>query len=41
MLTVTDWNDLVITDPGATGGMAPTVNVLLQNPASHGNFSRR
>lgn len=31
-------NDLVITDPGATGGMAPTVNVLLQNPASHGNF---
>jgi hypothetical protein len=31
-------NDLVITDPGATGGMAPTVNVLLQNPASHGSF---
>lgn len=31
-------NDLVITDPGATGGMAPTVNVLLQNPASHGTF---
>lgn len=31
-------NDLIITDPGATGGMAPTVNVLLQNPASHGSF---
>jgi hypothetical protein len=31
-------NDLVITDPGPTGGMAPTVNVLLQNPASPGTF---
>jgi len=31
-------NDLVITDPGPTGGAAPTVNVLLQNPASHGSF---
>jgi hypothetical protein len=31
-------NDLIITDPGATGGMAPTVNILLQNPASHGTF---
>jgi hypothetical protein len=31
-------NDLVITDPGPTGGMAPTVNVLLQDPANHGTF---
>jgi len=31
-------NDLVITDPGPTGGMAPTVNVLLQDPANHGQF---
>ena len=31
-------NDLVITDPGPTGGTAPTVNILLQNPASHGSF---
>jgi hypothetical protein len=31
-------NDLVITDPGATGGMAPTVNILLQDPANHGSF---
>jgi hypothetical protein len=31
-------NDLVITDPGPTGGMAPTVNILLQNPASAGTF---
>jgi hypothetical protein len=31
-------NDLIITDPGPTGGMAPTVNVLLQNPAAHGTF---
>jgi hypothetical protein len=31
-------NDLVITDPGPTGGMTPTVNVLLQNSASHGSF---
>jgi hypothetical protein len=31
-------NDLVITDPGPTGGMSPTVNVLIQNPASKGTF---
>jgi hypothetical protein len=31
-------NDLVITDPGPTGGMSPTVNVLLQNSANHGSF---
>jgi hypothetical protein len=31
-------NDLVITDPGPTGGMAPTVNILLQDPANHGGF---
>jgi hypothetical protein len=31
-------NDLVITDPGPTGGAAPTVNILLQNPASPGTF---
>jgi hypothetical protein len=31
-------NDLVITDPGPTGGMAPTVNILLQNPAAPGTF---
>jgi hypothetical protein len=31
-------NDLVITDPGPTGGMAQTVNILLQNPASPGTF---
>ncbi len=31
-------NDLVITDPGPTGGMAPTVNILLQNPVSPGTF---
>jgi trimeric autotransporter adhesin len=31
-------NDLVITDPGPTGGTAPTVNVLLQDPANHGTF---
>jgi hypothetical protein len=31
-------NDLVITDPGPTGGAAPTVNVLLQDPAHHGQF---
>jgi len=30
--------DLVITDPGPTGGMAATVNVLLQNSAKHGSF---
>lgn len=31
-------NDLVITDPGPTGGAAPTVNVLLQDPANLGQF---
>ncbi|MEA3142097.1 MAG: hypothetical protein QOK23_4266 [Gammaproteobacteria bacterium] len=31
-------NDLVITDPGPTGGMSPSAYVLLQNPASHGTF---
>jgi hypothetical protein len=31
-------NDLVITDPGPTDGSAPTVNILLQNSASHGSF---
>ncbi|HEY1314375.1 MAG TPA: VCBS repeat-containing protein [Steroidobacteraceae bacterium] len=31
-------NDLVITDPGPTGGAAPTVSVLLQDPANHGQF---
>jgi hypothetical protein len=31
-------NDLVITDPGPTGGMAPTVNILLQDSANHGSF---
>jgi hypothetical protein len=32
-------NDLIITDPGATGGMATTVNVLLQDAATHGTFA--
>jgi FG-GAP-like repeat/FG-GAP repeat len=31
-------NDLVITDPGPTGGMSTAVYVLIQNPASHGSF---
>lgn len=31
-------NDLVITDPGPSGCTAPTVSVLLQNPASPGTF---
>ncbi len=31
-------NDLVITDPGPTGGMATAVAVLLQDPANHGAF---
>jgi hypothetical protein len=30
--------DLVITDPGPTGGGAPTVNVLLQDAANFGSF---
>jgi hypothetical protein len=31
-------NDLIITDPGPRGGSAPTVSVLLQDPANHGQF---
>jgi hypothetical protein len=31
-------NDLVITDPGPTGGTAPTVNILLQDTATPGTF---
>ena len=31
-------NDLVITDPGPTGGTAPTVSVLLQDAAHPGQF---
>jgi hypothetical protein len=31
-------NDLIITDPGPTGGMSPAVYVLLQIAASHGTF---
>ena len=31
-------NDLVITDPGPTGGMSTAAFVLLQNPASKGSF---
>jgi hypothetical protein len=31
-------NDLVITDPGPAGGAAPTVSVLLQDPAHPGQF---
>jgi hypothetical protein len=31
-------NDLIVTDPGPTGGMTPTVNVLLQDAAKHGSF---
>jgi hypothetical protein len=31
-------NDLIITDPGPAGGSAPTVSVLLQNPAHVGEF---
>jgi hypothetical protein len=31
-------NDLLITDPGPTGGMSPAVFVLLQDPANHGSF---
>ncbi len=37
-LTKNGLNDLVITDPGPAGGMSPTVSVLLQNPALHGQF---
>jgi hypothetical protein len=31
-------NDLIITDPGPAGGSAPTVSILLQDPANHGTF---
>ena len=31
-------NDLLITDPGPTGGMGTGVYVLLQDPAAHGTF---
>jgi hypothetical protein len=31
-------NDLIITDPGPTGGTSPSVNVLLQDAAKHGTF---
>jgi len=31
-------NDLLITDPGPTGGTSPAVYVLLQDPANHGAF---
>jgi hypothetical protein len=31
-------NDLIITDPGSTGGLTPTVNILLQYPAVPGTF---
>jgi len=31
-------NDLIITDPGPTGGAAPTVNVLLQDATHPGQF---
>jgi hypothetical protein len=31
-------NDLVITDPGPTGGATPTINVLLQDPSNMGSF---
>jgi FG-GAP-like repeat len=31
-------NDLLITDPGPTGGMGTAVYVLIQNPAAHGTF---
>ena len=33
-------NDLVITDPGPTGGMTPTVNVLLQNESQPRHLPR-
>ena len=31
-------NDLVITDPGPTGGATPTINILLQDPSNVGSF---
>ncbi|HEY2418692.1 MAG TPA: VCBS repeat-containing protein [Steroidobacteraceae bacterium] len=33
------FNDLIITDPGSTGGQSPTVSVLLQIAASPGTFA--
>jgi hypothetical protein len=30
--------DLIVTDPGPTGGLAPTVNVLIQDATTHGTF---
>jgi hypothetical protein len=30
--------DLIVTDPGPTGGLAPTVNVLIQDATAHGTF---
>jgi len=38
-LTGNGLNDLVITDPGPSGCMAPTVSVLLQNSAAPGQFA--
>jgi hypothetical protein len=32
-------NDLIITDPGPTGEMTQTVNVLLQDASAHGTFA--
>jgi len=32
------FNDVVVTDPGPTGGSAPTVNVLRQDPTNPGTF---
>jgi hypothetical protein len=32
------YNDLVLTDPGPTGGMAPTINILLQDKTHPGSF---
>jgi len=32
-------NDLIITDPGPSGGSTPTVNVLLQEATAHGTFA--
>lgn len=32
------YNDLIITDPGPDGGMAPTVSILLQDPTHPGTF---
>lgn len=32
------YNDLIITDPGPTGGASPTVSVLLQDSSKPGTF---